>query len=391
MLLYSQPKTFLKSLFLAGVSGLFLTACGGSGGSDGPSEISAIDVAVVATATSSYDAGAVELVSVEQRTSSGSYHPTVSDLAVAAYGSDYYLIERYQSDRIKKVSLSNPGAFDWNYSALDASDADSANVYDLVFAAPDKAYMIRYGDNEIWIVDPTATRESNFKIGELDLSQYEPAGGSTGSPNMSAAIVVDGKLFVTMQRLNSLWQPANTAYVAVFDTSSEEEIDTGRGENGLKGIPLIGRNPTAVIHHPQLGLLVQNQGSFAPGYSGGIDVIDPDSYDVEQRLDDTADTGLISAIELVDADNGYYLAYGGWQNIALRRFNPSTGEVGDTVAGLSGMDLRGIAMGPQGHLWVADASVSAPGLRLLDADSGDQVDFVATELLPIDIAFARDE
>jgi len=389
MALHNPPKTFLKSMFLAGLSGLVLTACGGGGGSDDPVAVSGTDVAVVATVSSSYDSGAVELVGVDERSSSGSYHPTVSDLAVASYGSDYYLIERYQSDRIKKVVLSNPGVFEWDYSTLGSSDTDSANVYDLVFAAPDKAYMIRYGADTVWVVDPTADRERNFKTGELDLSDYLPT-NTAGSTNMSAAVVVDGKLFIAMQRLDSFFQPNNTAYVAVFDTATDEEIDTGQGEDGLQGIPLIGGNPMSIVHHPDLGLLVQNQGSFAMDYKGGIDVIDPDSYAVEQRLDDTEETGLIGAIELVDADTGYYLAYYNWQDISLTRFNPSTGEVGATVAGLSGMDLRALALGPRGRLWVADASAGAPGLRVLDADSGEQIDFVATDLLPADITFARD-
>lgn len=390
MALHNPPKTFLKSLFVAGLAGLVLTACGGGGGSDDPVAVSGTDVAVVATASSGYDSGAVELVGVDQRISSGSYHPTVSDLAVAAYGSDYYLIERYQSDRIKKVALSNPGVFEWDYSTLGPSDTDSANVYDLVFAAPDKAYMIRYGANTVWVVDPTASREQNFKTGELDLSAYLPA-NTTGSPNMSAAVIVDGKLFIAMQRLDSVFQPNNTAYVAVFDTATDEEIDTGQGEDGLQGIALIGGNPMSMVHHPDLGLLVQNQGSFAMDYKGGIDVIDPDSYAVEQRLDDNEETGLIGAIEVVDADTGYYLAYYNWQNISLTRFNPGTGEVGAAVAGLSGMDLRALALGPRGRLWVADASAGAPGLRVLDADSGEQIDFVATDLLPAAITFARDQ
>lgn len=390
MLLKKHTGPFLRTSLVALLSGFILAACGGGSGGDAPMAVRGTDIAVVATVASSFESGAVELISVDERTASGSYHPTVSDLAVAAHGSDYYLIERYQSDRVKKVALSNPGVFEWDYSTLGASDDASSNVYDLVFAAPDKAYMIRYGADTVWIVDPTATREQNFKTGELDLSDYLPA-STTGSPNMAAGVIADGKLFIAMQRLDGTFQPGtNDAYVAVFDTATDEEIDTGMGEDGLKGIPLLGKNPTSMVHHPALGVLVQNQGGYAPDYIGGIDVIDPQSYGVETRLDDNAETGLVGAITLVDAETGYYLAYSGWQNIALRRFNPTTGEVSDTVGGLSGKDLRALALGPQGHLWVADATASAPGLRVLEADSGDQVDFIATDLLPVDIAFARD-
>ena len=79
------------------------------------------------------------------------------------------------------------------------------------------------------------------------------------------------------------------------------------------------------------------------------------------------------------------------RTFSLTRFNPGTGEVGAAVAGLSGMDLRALALGPRGRLWVADASAGAPGLRVLDADSGEQIDFVATDLLPAAITFARDQ
>ena len=380
-----------KTLCLTILASLALVGCGGGGGSDGPSVIDTSgDVAVIATAASDYSSGAVELIDVQEGTSSGSYHPTISDIAVSARGQHYYLYERYQSDTVKKVDLSNPGVFEWDYSAVDGNDSNSSNPYTLVFAADDKAYLIRYGSETAWIVDPTADSEQDFKIGELDLSAYTPA-DTTGVPNMAAGAVVDGKLFIAMQRLDSNYGPTNTGYVAVFDTETDEEIDTGMGQNGLKGIPLIGHNPMALIHHPDLGLLVQNQGAYTPDYTGGIDVIDPDTYAIEQRLDDTADTGLVGSVVVVDQDTGFYLAYNGWQDITLKAFNPGTGDVGDTIGGLSGMDLRTMALGPQGNLWIGDASSGDPGLRVLDVDSGDELDFIATSLLPIDIAFAKED
>lgn len=369
---------------------LGLTACGGDSGSSRPADVSAREgVVVVATAASDFSSGAVELVSVADKTSSGSYHPTISDIGVSSNGTDYYLYERFQADRVNKVDLNNPAVFEWTYSALDGGDSDSSNPYTLVFAQPDKAYLIRYGSDTAWIVDPTATTENAFKIGELDLSAYTPADGQ-GVPNMSAGAIVDGKLFISLQRLDSGYQPTNTAYLAVFDTSTDTEIDTGQDSGDLNGIPLVGKNPMGLTYHETLGLLVRHQGAYTPDYTGGIDVVDVDSYAVEQRVDDTADTGLIGGIAIVDATSGYYLSYDGWQNITLRAFNPSTGVVeDDAIAGLSGMDLRTMSIGPQGNLWVADATSSKPGLRVIDPASETQTGFVSTSLLPIGLAFAE--
>ena len=368
---------------------LLLTACGGDSDSPAQAAVSAREgIVVVATAASDYTSGAVELVSVADKTSSGSYHPTISDIGVSTQGTDYYLYERFQADRINKVDLNNPAVFEWSYSTVDAGDDSSSNPYTLVIAQPDKGYLIRYDSDKAWIVNPSASNEDNFKLGELDLSAYLPA-DSQGAPNMSAAAIVGDKLFIVLQRLDSGWQPSNTAYLAVFDTSTDTEIDTGMDSGSLKGIPLLGKNPMGLTYHDQLGLLVQHQGSYAPDYTGGIDVVDVASYAVEQRVDDTASTGLIGSLVIASVDRGYYLSYGGWQNITLRAFNPTTGVVEDgAIAGLSGQDLRAIGIGPQGNLWIGDATSSKPGLRIINLADDSQTGFVATSLLPISLAFA---
>ena len=122
---------------------LALTACGGDSSNTAPAEVSAREgVVVVATAASDFSSGAVELVSVADKTSSGSYHPTISDIGVTTNGTDYYLYERFQADRVNKVNLNNPALFEWTYSAIDGEDGNSSNPYTLVFAQPDKAYLI---------------------------------------------------------------------------------------------------------------------------------------------------------------------------------------------------------------------------------------------------------
>ena len=122
----------------------------------------------------------------------------------------------------------------WHFTTNDSGESDS-NPYDLVFVNSTKAYLLRYGATKAWIVNPSATTQAGFKIGDLDLKAYADA---DGVPEMAKGVIADGKLFIILQRQDDFFCPSNTAYVAVFDVATDTEIDTGMGEGGMKGIPL---------------------------------------------------------------------------------------------------------------------------------------------------------
>ncbi len=46
--------------------------------------------------------------------------------------------------------------------------------YALVSLSETKAYLLRYGSDKVWVVNPQAENSEDFKIGELDLSGYIP-------------------------------------------------------------------------------------------------------------------------------------------------------------------------------------------------------------------------
>lgn len=368
-----------------------LSACGSGGGGGPDGFISGVDTAVVATVSSDFASGQVELIDLnaDVLTSSGGFFPTVSDIAVTAFKDNYYLLERFQADRVNKVALSNPGIREFQYSALESGDDGSANPYGLTFVSDTKAYLLRYGQTTAWIVNPAATREADFKTGELDLTSYTAAGAPV--PHMSAATIVDGKLFITLQRLDASFQPANVSCVAVYDTATDQPIDVGDAPDCGDGIALNGRNPSGINFVSGVGLIVQNGGNYFPKDTGisSIDRIDPVSYAVDTLVSANADTGLITSVAVADADTGYFLGYGEFGSLDLRRFNPTTGEITDgAIAGFAGVDLRDIKFGPNGRLWVADATTGNPRLALLDPATDMEVASVATDLLPAGIAFA---
>ena len=126
------------------------------------------------------------------------------------------------SDSVSAHSASDPSTVIFETSTNDGTDTASSNPHDLVFVDSQKGYLLRYGSPNVWIVNPSATSASEFKIGEIDLSAYD----ADGVPEATRAVIVGDRMFVFMQRLE-LFAPTLPGVVAVIDTTTDTEIDTG--------------------------------------------------------------------------------------------------------------------------------------------------------------------
>ena len=371
-----------------------LTGCGDDSSSSPQDPVITENFGIIATAADDYTAGEVELVAIEEKgmQASGGYFRGISDITVNGYGQHYYLIRKFNGDQVLKVDIENPGKEVWEASTLESGEQGSANPYQIVFANEAKAYLLRYGKNEAWVVNPSANRAEDFFTGEtLDLSGYVPTTDNLGGiVQMSAGVVVDGKLFITMQRLDSNYSPTNDGYVAVFDTTTDTEIETNASATDtMKGIPLIGRNPSNIQHVDGIGLVITNLGGFFAPFEGtSLDVVDPETYQVSSMIPDADIDTQINDVVIISPTEGYILNYAGWQSISLQSFNPSEGATSlATVNNLTGMDFRDIELSPEGRLWLADATLSNPGVRVIDPSDNSQADFIETSLLPIAISF----
>lgn len=384
----------LGPLALAAATALTVAACGGGSSSDSSPDAGAAsdNTAVIRTVASDFSSGDVELIDLEAESlnaTGGYFSGKQSDLAVSTAGNNYFLLERFQADHINKVDLDNPAVVVWDYPTVDGNDDDSANPAQLVSQSEDQAYLLRANSERAWIVDPGADSEADFKTGELDLSAYIPEDNEALlHPSMVGGIIVDDRLFVVMQRLADDFSPANDAYVAVFDTTTNEEIDTGQGSGDLKGIPLATRNPNGFEYHADLGLLVHSVGERDPDNPiGGIERIDPATFARETLLDNRNVDGLA----VVDDSQGYFFEYEGFGNIVLYRVDPSDGSVDGPIDDFANQDLRDVTTGPDNRIWIADADTSDPRIRILDPATDEQVESVGTDLLPASIHFAGRE
>lgn len=341
--------------------------------------------AVVQTIDPSYVSSEVIFIdSMNGEVSSPYYSKTKSDYTLSTFGSDVYHIGRYGIDTIDKYQAEDYFNPAWSVATQDPSDSISRNPYNLIFASKTKAYLIRYGSPKVWIVDPSVTNSADFKIGEIDLSDYNPANNST-TPSPASAVISQGKLFIAMQRLSAYFEP-NPAYVAVFDIATDTEIETNSdSSDGLKGILLEGINPlkNSLTTSPDGKVYVTTHDVYA--YSGTqqldkstIEVIEPTDYSLETLIT-AADiehnvSALINASVILSADTGYfytgkvsyYPVYG--EISTLYEFNPTTGAIIESeVAGTGTEHINYLGLDKNGFLWLSMINPATPGIDIIDS------------------------
>ena len=354
----------------------------------------AVDI-VAATVASDYSSGAHAGITHESGntyTALNELVPTISDITLAAYDDYFYRIERYSGENIAKFSFDDPQTVIWQFSTKDtADDSVSSNPQTIIFASKTKAYVIRYGKNNVWIVNPSATTEADFKIGELDLSAYDDG---DGKPEMHNGIIVNGKLFITLQRLSG-YSPDNTSYVAVFDVATDTEIETGYFGDGddIKGIPLSVRNPnSSLVYLPEDdSIYISAIGSYADDtYIGGVEKINVSDYTTKLVLDDdnegVSPYGKISGFAIKSPTQAYFIGYAGFTDNTLYNFNPETGDVSSIgIAGLENGQISSIALDDDDRLWVSDSANAS--LHVIDTSDNSEVAVIDTKLNPTKVVF----
>ena len=306
---------------------------------------------------------------------------------MAAYGAFFYRIARYNGDSITKFAAAAPATPIWQYSTMNDDDAGAtSNPQSMVFASATQAYVPRFESTRMWVVNPSTATEAGFKTGEVDLAGYADA---DGLPEMTQGVVVDGKLFLLLQRLDKEngWVP-QTPYLVVIDTEKNEEIETQNPVGDLKGIPLPIKNPWNIVYRNGK-IYINGVGSYASSwagtpadYSGGIISVDPISYAVSTLVDDGDENehpyGNISGMTVVSSTKGYFISYADWGDNALYSFNPTTGVVSaNPIAAFSGGDnITALGVDGSGMLWVASNTFSGGGILTIINPTDDSVDQV---------------
>lgn len=320
-----------------------------------------------------------------------------TDVTLSAYGSHFYTIGRFGANTITQYASQAPTQAIWQCST--EGDDQNSNPYKLIQVADNKAYVLRYGAAKIWIVNPAITSSTqcatDFKIGEIDLSSFD----SDTIPEMSDAVWVNNKLYVTLQNL-TFFTPEKPGQVAVIDTQTDTLVDMNTQEAGTQAIQLLGYNPQKIQYNATLNqLFVQSVGQYAAWdgsspalYNGGIDSINLTNHQVQQVVDDVeATTHQITDMAIVNDQQAYFVGSTGFQNNTLFQFNPSTGQINtDTnsqltaIGGIQNENIAGIKVGPKQTLWLATTS----GFKVLNTQTNQVLEsLIDTKMNPSGFEF----
>ena len=395
--------TFQKSLFIRAITlaitASTLTACFHEDEESACSPSKADHYAVVSTQAPDFSSGDISIISFDNFCSDNKNVGSLSDTAISTYGEDFYHIGRYKQDNVTKYNINSPENNLWQYSA-NGTGEESSNPYKLVIKDENTGYLIRYGQPTIWIVDPSATDETSFKTGEIDLADYA---GDDGIPEAADALIIDDKLYVLMQNQDrdnpDYWRPG-IAHLAIYDTANDnQEVDTNADDNTPNGIILTIRNPTKMEYLSSNNTIyVSGVGLYAKSYTnpptpaeytGGIESVDITTFDTNLIVDDgDSDAhpyGQISNIAVLNSTRSYFVGYAESKDTSIYNFNPTTGIV-DTTPLLANKDISDIEIGPLGDLWIANRSES--GITVISTvDNTVSHKIIDTDLLPNDIEF----
>jgi len=355
---------------------------------------------------------------IQERKSGGSrlsqhnMMPTVGDIRAATHGQFYFIMQGGGLNRITCFDITNLDAPLWQYAAQSAEETGDARPWALLSIDDHKAYLLRYGSSTAWIVDPLATDEKDFKTGEIDLSAYDDG---DGSPEMCCGAVANGKAFIALKRLDADGMP-QTAYLAVIDSATNAPITTGIGDDGMPGIPLSIKNPASMQYLEKSDTIyVQGAGALEPqpDYTGGIERIDPNTYETQLILDDgdanTHPYGYISGMAVISSTDGFFIGAQTESDNTLYHFNPETGDAeavelnasdpeylqNKQFAGLNG----GIGLDKHKRLWLSNISnraveilITAPNQGLYSGDGRVQIpdDNAGRAMQPAQIVFCKE-
>jgi len=358
--------------------------------------------AVVQTVAPDYSGS--EVVTVDpatQQVTKGYYIKDGSDYTVRSYQQDVYHIGRFNIDTVSKYNADALDTAVWTYTTQDTAESSSRNPYDIISVSDTKAYILRYGSSKVWIVNPQATTADDFKTGELNLEAYVPDDNTNDTPRPSSGTIVDGKLFIALQRLSDSYAP-NTAYVAVFDIETDEELETNaNSDDTVKGIPLTGLNPlnnSVVSKDGVVYVTTRNSYSSTDLTLSRVEAITASDYSLrtvltaEDITDNTA--AFIGSSVIVSETKGYFVAgevfYSPYRELStVYTFNPTTGVIADEVVAETGTEqISHINLDAANYLWMSISNPENPGLDIVDTETNTkELPRLTTELNPTAIAF----
>jgi hypothetical protein len=290
-----------------------------------------------------------------------------------------YVINRFLADNIQVLDPERDFTTLWQ-----CSTGAGTNPHDIAFLNETRAYVTRYDVAELLVVDPSVGPDcEGFTVDTIDLRPFADA---DGIPEMDQMALVDGLLYVSVQRLdrNNFFSPAGPGAIVVIDTATNQPIDamTLAGGDPLaatKGLPVMDN-----------ALVVAETGSFGVA-DGGIERVDLKTGVAQGFFVTEEDLGGdITDFVLVSQDLGYAVVSKPDFTNDLVTFNPATGASIQTL--LAGVQyIPDIELNDHGELFISDRTAGHSGVRIFRASDGVELtdEPIDLGLPPFEIVFVR--
>jgi DNA-binding beta-propeller fold protein YncE len=288
------------------------------------------------------------------------HEPVHADAVVRVEGGRVFVLNRFFADNVQVLDPRRGFA-----TALQCSTGPGSNPHDVLVLDAHKAYVTRYGERALWIVDPGAPPTCDgFRTGTINLTDFADA---DGIPEMDQMALAAGRVFVSVQRLDRLreFAPTDQSRLVVIDPAT----DTVLGSIVLSGRNAFG-DASRLAHEPGTGkLLVAEAGNVYRTGDGGIERIDP-TAPFERAAEgfivtEEALGGSITDFVVVSPTKGYAVVTTESIRNMLVAFDPSRGVATRRVLVRDGF-LPDVALAPDGTLWLADQGLPVPGIRIFD-------------------------
>lgn len=332
-------------------------------------------------ACTDFSSGELSAVTLSNRAVAPGVSPIHTDAVVRWYDGKVYVVNRAGMDNIQVL---DPAL---NYAVVgNHSTGNGSNPYDIVFVSPTRAYVPRYNETRLLIMNPA----SGAHLGTIDLAGFADA---DGIPEMARAIRVQRYLFVAVQRLdrNNFYAPTDSSQVVVIDTQTDLVVDVDPASAGTQGIVLPVQNPITDFGFDRAAtrLLIGCSGALG-ALDGGVAMVDPVFFQsLGLAIGEAALGGEIADVEWMSPARSFAIVSDPGFNTSLVSWSDVTNQVTGTVSAPGGYSLTDCAVNDLGELYVCNSNlVGAYGLYVYRASDGA---FLAgpldTGLPPYTIAF----
>jgi len=328
----SKSLTVLKGLAglarltgLTGLAAVLLMSCGDPPDDPIDNDVepptATVSIAVTAIAAD-YTAANFEIISTDNYSVRQNIIPGLhTDNAVRAFNGDVYILERFGKDNVIKYNAKK--------TAVEYQEhiGEGLNIQDIAVVSETKAYISCLQNSGLIVFNPKIGK----KLSTIDLSRFNAYAGTDSAeayPFASALAVYGDYLYVACQRLNSLFEVADTSLIAVINTRTNAIVTS---------IKLNKKNPASM---DVLGdkLLVSSSGDWSDvtATSSGIEMIDlVNNENLGLIADGGAFGGSLGSVIFVSQSKAYAAAMTANWTTDVIEFNPAAKTVGAKINGIT--------------------------------------------------------